>query len=374
LVADYHFEMREISGLIARPDGSLVEGRVEFSDLIERVEPRADATRDYVLPGLIDLQVNGTHGMDVMAASPDDLTDMSRYLAREGVTAYLPTAITSSLDRIAGVERAVGECRRANQDSSDLASIEGLHLEGPFISPQRLGVHPALTLEPAGEDLERILALEQLRLLTLAPELPGAIAAIGRANRRGVAVSIGHTDATLAQAQAAVNAGARMFTHVFNAMRPLHHRDPGVIAAALTPSAAFAAVIPDGIHVHPQVLALIYRARGASGIVLTTDKVGRDPDATAAFHSTVNNGRKAAHDSGGRLAGSLITMMDGIRLMVTAVGASVGEAAVMAATNPAKVLGLAQRGRIEPGCRADVIVLDRELNLKAVFIGGCELD
>src|SRR5208282_4249414 len=163
------FPMREVSGLIARPDGSLVEGRVEFSDRIERLEPRSTASRDYVLPGLVDLQVNGTHGMDVMAASPDDLTDMSRYLAREGVTAYLPTAITSSLDRIAQVERVVGECRKANLDLSDLASIEGLHLEGPFISPHRLGVHPALMLEPVGENLERVLALEQLRLLTLAP-------------------------------------------------------------------------------------------------------------------------------------------------------------------------------------------------------------
>jgi N-acetylglucosamine-6-phosphate deacetylase len=367
--------MREVSGLIARPDGSLIEGRVEFSDRIERLEPHSTASGDYVLPGFVDLQVNGTHGMDVMAASPDDLTDMSRYLAREGVTAFLPTAVTSSLDRIAEVERVVGECRKANRDLTDLASIEGLHLEGPFISPQRLGVHPALTLEPAGENLERVLALKHLRLLTLAPELPGAIEAIHRANGCGVAVSIGHTDATLAQAQAAVNSGARMFTHVFNAMRPLHHRDPGVVAAALIPSAAFAAVIPDGIHVHPQVLALIYRARGAAGIVLTTDKVGRDDSGSGiAFDSATNNGVRAAHNSAGRLAGSLITMIDGIRLMVTKVGASVGEAALMAATNPAKVLGLAHRGRIDLGGRADLIVLDRELNLKAVFIGGCELD
>lgn len=362
--------MREVSGLIARPDGSLVQGRVEFSTWIEKLESGSAAGSDYVLPGLIDLQVNGTHGMDVMAASPDDLTDMSRYLAREGVTAYLPTAITSSLDRFAKVDRAVGECRKANQDLSDLASIEGLHIEGPFISPQRLGAHPALMLELTGENLERVLALEQLRLLTLAPELPGAIEAIRRSTGRGVAVSIGHTDATMAQAQAAVNAGARMFTHVFNAMRPLHHRDPGVVAAALTPSSALAAVIPDGVHVHPQVLALIYRARGAAGIVLTTDKVGVEAGARFA----TGNGRKAAHLADGRLAGSLITMMDGIRLMVTEVGASVGEAALMASTNPAKVLGLTQRGAIEPGCRADLIVLDRELNLKTVFIGGCELD
>lgn len=365
--------MRQLSGLIARPDGSVVEGRISFSGLIERVEPLSSAGRDYLLPGLVDLQVNGTHGMDVMAASTDDLTDMSRYLAREGVTAYLPTAITSPLETFARIDRAVGECRKANEDSPDVAAIAGLHLEGPFISAQRLGVHPRLMLAPAEEYIERVLALEQLRLLTIAPELPGAIEAIRRACQRDVAVSIGHTDATLAQAQSAVGAGARMFTHVFNAMRPLHHRDPGVVTAALTPSPAFAALIADGVHVHPQVLALVYRARGAAGMILTSDKVAGKPSDGVVFHSA-NNGREAAQAADGRLAGSLFPLLDGLRLMVAEVGASVGEAALMTATNPAQVLGMRERGRIEAGCRADLLVHDAQLNLKAVFIAGCELD
>lgn len=352
----------------------MVEGRIAFSGLIERVEAAGVASRDFVLPGLIDLQVNGTHGMDVMAASADDLTDMSRYLAREGVTAYLPTAITASLDNFAKINRAIGQCREANHDACDIAAIAGLHLEGPFISPHRLGVHPPLMLEPSAERLERVLALDQLRLLTVAPELPGAIEAIRRANSRGVAVSIGHTDATMAQAEAALGAGARMFTHVFNAMRPLHHRDPGVIGAALTPSSAFAAAIPDGIHVHPQVLALIYRARGAAGMILTSDKVGGSSMAGAAFNPATSNGNKAARTADGRLSGSLIPLLNGVRLMVREVGASVGEAALMAAANPAQVLGMAERGRLEAGCRADLIVLDPRMNLKAVFIGGCELE
>jgi N-acetylglucosamine-6-phosphate deacetylase len=366
--------MPEIAGLIARPDGSTVQGRVEFSARIESVAASATTSRDYVLPGLIDLQVNGTHGMDVMAASANDLTDMSRYLAREGVTAYLPTAITAPLETLARVDRAVGECRRFNDDPSDVAAILGLHLEGPFISARRLGVHPRLMLDPMGQDLDRVLALEQLRLLTIAPELPGAIEAISRATARSVGVSIGHTDATWEEAQNAIAAGARMFTHVFNAMRPLHHRDPGVIAAALTPSPAFAAVIPDGVHVHPQVLALVYRARGATGIVLTPDKVAINPAASTASQAPASNGHRAAQTADGRLAGGLISMLDGLRLMVTEVGASIGEAALMAATNPAQVLAVGDRGRLEVGCRADLLVLDAELNLKAVFIAGCELD
>jgi N-acetylglucosamine-6-phosphate deacetylase len=365
--------MPEISGLIACSDGSLVEGKIGFSSLIERVEAQATSSRDYVLPGLIDLQVNGTHGIDVMTASADDLTDMSRYLAREGVTAFLPTAITSRLDVYERIDQTVSRCREINADASDVATIAGLHLEGPFISERRLGVHARLMLEPAGASLDRVLALKQLRLMTIAPELPGALDAIRHAHQRAIAVSIGHSEATLEQAQAAIGAGACMFTHVFNAMRPLHHRDPGIIAAALAPSPAFAAVIPDGIHVHPEMLRLIYRARGAAGMILTSDKVGVNP-ADRNFLSGVNNGRKAAQTAGGKLAGSLISLLDGVRLMVAEVGVSAGEAAMMAATNPAQVLGMRGRGKIELGARADLIVLDPQMNLKSVFIAGAELE
>lgn len=364
--------MPEVTGLIAKPDGSVVAGRLAFGERIERIERLATSCRDYVVPGLIDLQVNGTHGMDVMSASVDDLTDISRYLAREGVTTYLPTAITASLDTYGRIDRLVGQCRKVNATECDLASIAGLHLEGPFISAQRLGVHPPMMLEPAGENLERVLALEQLRLITLAPELPGVAAAIERFTRRGVAVSIGHTDASMARAQSAIDAGARMFTHVFNAMRPLHHRDPGVVTAALRPSPAFAAVIPDGIHVHPQVLALVYRARGAGGMILTSDKIGADPSDRGGLNFT--NGKAAADGLDRRLAGSLVPLLDGVRLMAVEVGTGVGEAAMMAATNPARLMGMSDRGRLEAGCRADMLLLDPQLKLKTVFIAGRELE
>lgn len=364
--------MGQLSGLIARPDGSVSAGRIVFSRLIERCEPLEAAGSDYVLPGLIDLQVNGTHGMDVMSASIDDLTDMSRYLAREGVTTWMPAAITSGLDAYHRLDRIVGQWRRFNEDASDVASIAGLHLEGPFISAKRLGVHPRLMLAPTGEDLDRILALQQLRLLTIAPELPGAIEAIRRVAERGVTVSIGHTDASFEQAQSAVSAGARMFTHVFNAMRPLHHRDPGVIAAALAPSAAFSAVIADGVHLHRQILSLIFRSRGATGMILTSDKVAAK--SADLFTSDSGRAKRAAQAPDGRLAGSLVPLLDGVKLMVTEVGASIGEAAMMAAGNPSRLLGMHERGRLEPGCRADLLVLDRDLNLKSVFVAGCELD
>src|SRR5713226_1882326 len=215
------------SGWIARPDGSILRGHLTFTDRITSLEPAAQVGGDYILPGFIDLQVNGSHGIDVMAAAPDSLFTLARRLAREGTTAWLPTAVTAPIEKIARVHQSIKDaiensCRDADA-SADCASILGMHLEGPFISPLRLGAHPLLNLDPRGEPLDAILGMDALRLITLAPELPGAIDATKRLTARGVIVSIGHTNATLEEANAGIAAGARMFTHLFNAMRPLNH-------------------------------------------------------------------------------------------------------------------------------------------------------
>jgi N-acetylglucosamine-6-phosphate deacetylase len=367
-----------LSGSIAMPDGSLIRGRVSFTDRIASLEPASDAgDENYILPGLVDLQVNGSHGIDVMSASPDALDTLSRHLAREGATAWMPTAVTAPIEKIARVHESIASAMRISRrdNSSGAAAILGMHLEGPFISPLRLGAHPALNLDPHGDAFERVLAMDALRLITLAPELPGGIDAIARLAARRVIVSIGHTNATLEQADAAIAAGARMFTHLFNAMRPLSHRDPGVIAAALAPSPALAAIIADGVHVHPAILRLACRARGIDGIIIVTDKVALAASAGSEIvgraRATVRDG--AARLDDGTLAGSVISMLDGVRVMVEQAGVSVGEAAVMAATNPARLLGAGDRGRIQVGARADLIVLGRGLELKAVFIGGREI-
>ncbi len=372
--------MRTLGGRIARADGSIVEGVVHFGRRIEAVEPRASAgASDYILPSFIDLQVNGSHGLDVMTASAGALAEISRKLAREGTTGWFPTATTAPLDTIERVHASVAEAiahEKAAAETSTGAAILGMHLEGPFISPLRLGAHPKLNLEPQGEALERVLALSELRLLTLAPELAGALEAIPRLAARAVVVSIGHTNATFAEAQNGIAAGARMFTHLFNAMRPLTHRDPGVVGAALTTTTAIPAVIPDGVHVAPEVLRIIYKARGAGGIILTTDRVslaGAHVAAEAqAASGPVRFDALAARRPDGTLAGSVISMLDGVRVMVERAGVTVGEAAVMAATNPAAVMGLADRGRISPGTRADLLVISHELDLKAVFVVGRE--
>lgn len=364
--------MKRLRGLIARADGSTLPGVVGFGETIDSVEAGggADAT-DHIVPGFIDLQLNGRGATDVMNASAGALCELSAALAREGTTAWLPTAITSPLKRLEAVGAKIAEAIAEVADTT--GAILGMHLEGPFISAARLGAHPAHNLEPRGGALERVAALPALRMITLAPELGGALEAVAALSARGVAVSLGHTDATLEQAQAAVAAGARMFTHTFNAMAPLDHRRPGAAAAAMLPSRAWAAVIADGAHVHPAMLRLLYLARGAGGICLTTDRVATGTAAGDSPLAAASIAGGAARMPDGRLAGSVISMLDAARIMVGAARASVGEAALMAATNPARVLGLGERGRIEPGARADLLVLDHRLELKAVFVGGREL-
>jgi N-acetylglucosamine-6-phosphate deacetylase len=371
--------MRQLSGRIVLPDGSIVPGQIGFDATISSIESSSAPSSDYILPGFIDLQVNGSHGIDVMRSSAEQLIEISRNLALEGTTSWLPTAITSPLDHIEKVHRAIGEAIARQKQADTLgARILGMHLEGPFISPMRLGVHPKLNLEPRGEALERVMALEHLKLLTLAPEMPGALDAIGRLIARDVAVSIGHTNATFEEASAGIAAGAQMFTHLFNAMRPLGHRDPGVVTAALTNDVAMAAVIPDGVHLAPEILRLIYKARTARGMILTTDKVSL---AGAASNASMIMGSASAHArdgaarlQDGTLAGAIISMLDGARMMVAKVGATVGELALIAAGTPSMVLNRIDLGRLQPGAISDIIVLSDALELKAVFLAGRELN
>ncbi len=357
-----------------------------------RLKKRQHAVDDYIIPGFIDLQVNGACGIDVMSATANDLLELAHCLAHEGTTGWLPTVITSPLETIERVDAVIAEAMAAQAETNRFAqkgvrslpgaTILGMHLEGPFISPERRGVHPPLNLLPMGAALDRVSRLKTLKLITLAPELEGAIDAIRTLTARGIVVSIGHTDATYEQTLAAIEAGARMFTHLFNAMPPLHHRTPGVVGAALSPSMARAAVIPDGIHLHPALLDT-----PNLNPIVSTDRVAlasTDGASMPLFGGLVKAARTAdgaARLADGTLAGSVITMLDGLHLTtarLVANGRSLNsvllEYGEMSAFGPAAILGLTDRGRIENGWRADLIVLDRDLNLKAVFVGGRELD
>jgi N-acetylglucosamine-6-phosphate deacetylase len=367
-------------------------GDLSFDDRIVRIKKRQHSVEDYVIPGFIDLQVNGAWGIDVMSASVDDLLELSHCLAHEGTTGWLPTVITAPLVSVERVDAIIAEAMAAQAETERAtlhgsrglpgATILGMHLEGPFISPNRRGAHPPLNLLPQGEALERVSRLKTLKLITLAPELDGALDAIRALTVQGVVVSIGHTDATYEQTLAAIDAGARMFTHLFNAMPPLHHRTPGVVGAALSMSTARAAIIPDGVHLHPALLDT-----PNLNPVVTTDRValaGTDGAPMALFGGLIQQAHTvggAARLPDGTLAGSVITMLDGLHLTTKrlmgkgwSLNGVLAEYGEMSAFGPSAILGLADRGRIESGWRADLIVLDRELNLKAVFVGGRELD
>ena len=373
--------------------GSAVhQGELTFDDRVVRLKKRQHAIDDFILPGFIDLQVNGACGIDVMSSTANDLLELAHCLAHEGTTGWLPTVITSPLETIERVDAVIAEAmaaqavtdRATHRGGSSLpsATILGMHLEGPFISPARRGVHPPMNLLPQGDALDRVSRLKTLKLITLAPELEGALHAIRALTARGVVVSIGHTDATYDQTLAAIDAGARMFTHLFNAMPPLHHRTPGVVGAALSLSTARAAVIPDGVHLHPALLNT-----PNFNPVVTTDRValaGTDGSPMPLFGGLVSEAHTAggaARLPDGSLAGSVITMLDGLHLTAKRLVANgwslngvLSEYGEMSAFGPSAILGLTDRGRIEPGWRADLIVLDRDLNLKAVFVGGRELD
>ena len=331
-----------------------------------------DATGGWVAPGFIDLQLNGGHGIDLTTA-PSRATELGRFLPRYGVTAFVPTIITCRDD-----QRAAALASWADRDGCDAAMPGavplGLHLEGPMLSPVRRGAHPADLLR--GPDRGLIDAWSPDRgvlIVTLAPELPGALDAIGTLAGRGVVVSIGHTDCSAADFAAAVAAGARYVTHVFNAMRPFGHRDPGPIGAALADGTVVAGLICDGIHVDPVAVRMAWHALGPDRLNLVTDAVavlGSEPGPSrlGSVEVTVDGG--AVLTAEGVLAGSALALDEAVRNLITFTGCSVPDAVGTVTATPARLLGLADRGRLAPGARGDVTVLDGDLSVVATIVGG----
>lgn len=335
-----------------------------------------DAGGGYICPGFIDGHVHGGGGADVMDASPAALEAIGRAHAAHGTTRFVATTMSAPRDHLLAAARAVRTVAGAERGG---ARLLGLHLEGPFLNPDRRGAHDAASLRPP--DLEELAALHDaagpaLRTVTLAPELPGAIQAIQWLAARGICVSIGHTAATYEETLTAIAAGARAATHAFNAMAGLHHRAPGCLGAVLVDERVRAELIADGLHVHPGAMRLLYQCKGAAGIMLVTDAmraVGCPPGAYTLGHVpvVVEDGRVRLRDDPGALAGSVLTMAGAVRLMVRAVGVPLTEAVRMASLTPAEALGMARRlGRLARGFLADVVVLDEELNAAMTLVAG----
>ncbi len=326
-----------------------------------------------LIPGLIDLQVNGGAGVDCLRCGPADYDVLGRYLAATGVTAYLPTIISAPLE---DMRHAVAVASAARTRRGPLPAILGVHLEGPYLNPLRRGAHRAQDLRhPAVGEVEETARQAQgaLRMVTLAPELEGAEAVVRWLVAHGVVVSIGHTDAGYDEVQAAARWGARAATHVFNAMRGIHHREPGAAGAALLIPSLVVGVIADLIHTHPATLALVARVAGIGRIALVTDAVsaaGMERGTFSLGAQTVEVRTGVPRLGDGTLAGSVLQMFRAVRNFADAAGVSLRDAVQAASLVPARLFGLARKGRIAEGCDADLVVLDREGRVALTCAGG----
>jgi len=359
--------------------GGLVHGDVAVEDGVVVDVGLAPAGRGgLAVPGFVDVQVNGFGGVDAAAADLDGYRTMAAALARTGVTAFRPTLVSLPTARYAAPLAAAAAAQRELRD----LRLLGVHLEGPFLAPGRPGAHdPANLRDPDPDLLDRLLAAGPVSHVTLAPELPGALDLIGDLARRGLTVSCGHTDADAATAHAAFDRGARAVTHLFNAMRPFGHRDPGIAGAALARPDVVVTVIADGVHLAGDTLAVV--ARAAHGrLALVTDAIaaagpGVRP-AAAAEPRTVLLGDRIVEVRGavarlvdGTIAGSVVTMDRAVRTLIAA-GASLSEAVGAATAVPANLVGRPDLGTLAPGTPADIAVLDDGLHICRTLAGGRE--
>jgi N-acetylglucosamine-6-phosphate deacetylase len=375
-----------IRGRVVTPEGVIADGLVRVTgERITEVRPagrsRVSARRaPWVLPGFVDIHVHGGGGATFTTGDPDQARAAAAFHARHGTTTMLASLVSAPAERL---RRAVEGLRPL----IEAGRLAGIHLEGPYLSPVRRGAHdPAHLRDPDPTELTGLLDLGGVRMVTLAPERSGALDAIRRLRDRGVIAAVGHTDATYEQTRAAIEAGAAVATHLGNAMRPIHHRDPGPIVALLDAEGVVCEQIADGVHLHEGMLRHVVRVAGPGRVALVTDAVAAAgmPDGEYELGGrsvTVAGGvarlAQAAQGAEGveaaevaALAGSTGTMAAAVRHALHS-GIDIMDAALMAATTPARVLGLAAEvGVVAAGRRADLVLLDEEMNVLEVLRAG----
>lgn len=348
--------------------GEFVPGDVEIGDGVVLDVGRSTglSTRGRIaVPGFLDLQVNGFAGVDFLTASTEDYTRAAEALLESGVTAFQPTFITAA-------ETTIANALRALPPKGGSPHIIGAHLEGPFLSAERLGTHPEEhRRDPDLELLDRLLDLGRVTEMTVAPELPGADALIRRLLERAIVVSAGHTNATAKQAHRAFDLGVSTVSHIFNAMRPFHPRDPGIVGVALTRPDVFIQLIADGHHLADETVRLAW--------ALAADRFALVSDATAGAGRGEGNYRLGdimIEVAGGPplredgvIAGTVLTMIEAVR-NVHALGISLKGAIGAATAVPARIIGRPDMGVLEPGGGADIVVLDDRLEIVHVICAG----
>lgn len=361
--------------LLLVEDGRILEITSRASKTFPPHARQFDFADGNLAPGLVDIHNHGAAGHDVMESSADALPTIEQLLARNGVTSYLPTTVTAPLDvTLAALDGLANAIEGPNTNGSR-ARPAGIHIEGPFLSHARRGVHPPKDLlPPTMKVFDQLWQASggHIKVMTIAPELDGAAEVIAEAARRGVCASIGHSDATLDQARAGVRAGARHATHTFNAMRPLNHRDPGLLTEILTDPALSADIIADGFHVDPAVVKLFLALKGPERAVLITDSTAGTgmPEGhyqMGDFEFDVVGGKCLAN---GVIAGSLLTLDRAVRNAMVFAGWTLPNAIRAATMNPARTAGLPDVGSLRPGSRADLVVLDNSGNVRQTIIGG----
>jgi N-acetylglucosamine-6-phosphate deacetylase len=364
---------------VVTPQGGDGPGWIEVrGDLLTAVghgppprPPDLDAGEGWLLPGFVDLHVHGGGGADFMSARSDDVARAVEFHRGHGTTTMLASLVSAGVDELRTAVAALA-------DLADAGLIAGVHLEGPWLAPGRCGAHdPRALTVPKPEDVDKLLEAGRghVRVVTLAPEVSGGLEAVSRVAGLGAVAAVGHTEADYGLTRRAVDGGARLATHLFNAMPALHHRAPGPVAALLESPEVGVELVLDGVHVHPAMVALAARAAGPDRLHLVTDAMAAAgaPDGEYRLGAQTVQVRDAVARLAGSdiIAGSTLTMEAAWRFAVQACGLSPADASRAASTNPARTLGLAGRtGALAAGLRADVVVLDRSLRVDRVMAAG----